>query len=256
MDDQSKQACSDVEEVFTELSKTGVTFWLMSGSALGAALIGRMLPGDRDVDLGIKKSDRERITPAIGALKEKGFRVTERYDPINKEIKGMITLRRNIPFDIKLYSCNEGICWRALHKSHSYTSKLVWQCIDTAYFQNKPPIKFQKRRYRIFSYILTRAVYYLANNEKMRAAIVNKLSTVWSRLKVEYGYEKLDASWFDSFKTISFYGREVMVFENLEKYLESEYGEHWKENKEEYSSGGWLKPSHKVTSPLVITGHR
>lgn len=256
MNENEKKVRADVEQVYDELSKTGVSFWLMSGSALGAALQGRMLSGDRDVDLGVKAHDREQIRPSLSVLEKKGFKITERYDPVNKEIKGMITLRRNVPFDIKFYNCNNEKCWRALHKSHSFFSTLVWQCVDAAFFEKKPKVKIEKKIYRsIVSYLTTRAVYNLVGS-RSKMKMVESLSNLWQKLKVEYGYEVLDARWFEEFKTIHFCGRDFMVFKELDMYLESEYGNRWMENIKEYSSGGWSKKSHIVTSPILVTGHR
>lgn len=248
---------SDVKDVYNELTRAGLDFWLMSGSALGAALAGKMLPGDRDIDLGMKKEDRYKLSIPLNALKKKGFVVIERYDPVNQEVKGMITIKRYVPFDIKLYASEGGEYWRALHKSHGFAAVLVWQCLDVAFFNKLPIIKIQKNILKpAFSSVFTAIVYVFSKNKAIRTRLINILSRTWRSLKVEYGYERLSRSWFDSFKSIDFCGCKFNVFGDLEGYLDSEYGNSWRENKKEYCRGGWAKYSHRVTSRYVFTGHR
>ena len=169
----------------------------------------------------------------------------------------MITLIRNIPFDIKLYNCGEKTCWRALHKSHSMASSLIWECIDVAFFNQTRHVRIEKRLHRTISrLVLTRVIFFVARNTKIRNFLLINLYRIWRKLRVEYGYEQLDRSLFEGYKSVDFHGCKVSVFSKVENYLRNEYGMRYMENKKEYSCGGWSKPSHIVTSPFVITGHR
>jgi lipopolysaccharide cholinephosphotransferase len=69
------------------LSAEKVRFWAISGTALGAARHGGIIPWDDDADIGIFVSDEKR---ALKALRERGHRVTS--DPFCHKVDGEVDI--------------------------------------------------------------------------------------------------------------------------------------------------------------------
>lgn len=246
-----KGAIEDLRDLKEAFEANGLKFWLMSGTLLGCMTRDRILPGDRDIDFGAFGVERDKFTSAIPGLKEKGFLIKERYDPVNKEIKGMVTLKRNaMPVDIKFYKEKDGYAVRAIHKSHGLYATLVWELVDILHFKKLMTFSlFSRFKVSFLGVLLAEMTNFISD---ARAENLKKqLSEKWMKGKSRYGMVVIPLHYFKSFRNVNFYGMEFSIPANVEEYLEEEYGKNWNQD-DPKRKGGWAKKSHLVYDKNLI----
>jgi len=213
---------------------------------LGCIKGGSILPGDRDVDLGMWAVEREKLNIMLPFLKSEGFSVKQRYDPAHECIKGMITIKRGIaPIDIKLYSPIDSYMVRGIHKSSDFKSKAIWELIDILYFKSSYSRVFPGGRREIpFHYflILLSKFSFLVTNKKSEA-LIKILSELWRKSATQYGMEILPIRYARELEVTRFYGLNVNRFKYFHEYLDEEYGAGW-DRDNPHGKGGVEKYSH------------
>ncbi|MBD2860111.1 LicD family protein [Spongiibacter sp. KMU-158] len=219
----------------------------MSGSVLGAILEGGMLSGDRDIDVGIYEVDAKKIRENLGLLESIGFKCKQRLDPLTFELKNMITLERNVPIDIKIYTKKNDKYVRNIHKSNGIFSGLLWEIIDLYSVVAVNEQSALQRRLPLISRIISALGKFTPM--KIRGLIVRLMCKIWCAGKVEYGHEEVNKKYIDEKIEHVFLGVPVNIPRDYHEYLTEEYGVDYFISKEDYSNkGGWKKKSHKVTS--------
>jgi hypothetical protein len=199
----------DLRAISAVCDKLELTFWLTSGTLLGCISRGTILPMDRDVDLGTWESNRSKLDDAIVELQAQGFQVTQRYDPEQDCVKGMITLiRGGVPIDIKVYKRTGEYMVRGIHQSHSVFSQKIWDLIDLMYFGSSYSSSRVRRQWVTQLYgAVSRVASVLPRSLNLK--IVRGLCAWWRRLNVSVGLEVLPVKYPDSLETAIFYGVEV-----------------------------------------------
>ena len=238
---KEKKAARDLKDLKEILDKKNIHFWLMSGTLLGFVKRKGILPGDRDVDIACRMEKRKKFLSAISDLKEKGFDVTRRYDPVFEKEKGMITVERGpFPIDIKFLKSVDNYLVRSIHKRESDISSILWILIDILWFEDRLNKESKNRRnLQKLSRLLP---------EPTKKTLIKLLSYIWRKSSVKYGIVAFKRSLLDKFKKVEIYGINVHIPSKTKKYIQAEYGDEWRNHKP--SGGGWSKPSHIVYSEM------
>ncbi len=212
----------DVREI---LDKHNIQCWLDWGTLLGAIRNGRIIEWDHEVDLGVMKSDFEKVNLISSEIKEKGFFI--RKAPISAS---EITFRRfGYGVDIWLYyPINQNFLatsYYELSKSLiAHILWLLWRVSAPGYGKADLPKKG-------FKFIITFLIKYFIllfpyRLRKSFSKLVKKI-LIKNNYKV-YKQAVIPRLYFEKFRTIRFYGMTFNVSFNSEAYLEYKYGKNWK----------------------------
>jgi phosphorylcholine metabolism protein LicD len=247
----------DLKDLDDLMKREGITYWLTSGTLLGAISRNSILPFDRDVDLGMWSSERNKLNKILPFLIEKGFSVKQRYDPAHNKIKGMVTIKRNkAPIDVKLYDVKGEYVVRGIHKCNSVVARVSWELIDILYFKkNYKTVIGSIRQIPLYPvYKLLSKMLLLVNDDSSKKIITN-LAKIWRNSNASYGMEILPKKYPDHLVRAYFYGLQVNVFESSHEYLDEEYGEGWDQHNPN-GKGGTEKYSHILLNEKTIVESR
>ncbi|MFC1898347.1 LicD family protein [Candidatus Cloacimonadota bacterium] len=68
-----------LQDVTTELEKSGISYWLEGGTLLGIIRENRLLPWDNDMDISMYIKDRWNLVKVALKLMFKGYRISTRF---------------------------------------------------------------------------------------------------------------------------------------------------------------------------------
>lgn len=230
---------SKLQKVKSILEFGNINFWLMSGTLLGCMQRGKILPNDRDVDLGSRRDQMRKFDEVVPEIEEEGLKVEKRIDPVALRIKGMYTIRGSgMPIDIKFLDQKKNFLFRSIHKNDSYVAKALWGLADIMYLgegsiPGKPRIsKYAQKLSKIMPY-------------KIGNMLGEVLCRLWLNSKSRYGFVVFPKKYFESMEKKKLHGIDFRAPHKPKEYIRNEYGGNWNEH-DPSGKGGWEKPSHII----------
>lgn len=254
----------DLCELKILLEKAGIHFWLQSGTLLGCMAFGHIIPGDRDIDLGMWSRDRCKFIAIIPQLRALGFRVIENYDPGRETLQGLVSVKRDgLLIHFKMYEEVNGYAVMGIARNTNLPTKILRNFIHILYFGEIPEHLLQlcdncnnnilAGLIQIFQKVF-RIVFRQNLCQPTRRALIAVFSKLWRKWGGLYGIVAIPAHHFSEFRHAEFYGMKFLVPANSESYLREEYGDDWKRF-DPSGKGGLEKISHIVVSPSNCTNY-
>lgn len=204
---KEKVAVEALKQVKKALDKHGVEHWLDYGTLLGAIRDGKLIPWDRDIDLGTWSENVGKIASRCKEFHDKGFeRLSTRKDTV-------LAMRKyEIEVDINFYqlkATNATATWLFVPQPMNY---LLWilrvpdeNKIGPARYITKALVKVS----RILPYSLRMNLW--------------RLISLWHK----HIQLVIPSKYFKNLSTMMFYGTEFKVPAETEGYLAYRYGKDW-----------------------------
>ena len=212
----------DIKEIF---DKHDIHCWLDWGTLLGAIRNGKIIEWDHEVDLGVMKGDFNKIDSILSEIKERGFFIKKA--PISAT---ELTFRRfGYGVDIWLYY---PINQNSLSTPYYELSKnmiahilwLLWRVLVPGYGKADLP----KKGFKLIVALLIKYFLFLFPR-KIKESFAKLIKKIL--IKNNYIVSKqavVPKDYFETFKTIRFYGMIFNVPFSSERYLEYKYGKSWR----------------------------
>ena len=209
-----KVVVENLKEIKDIFDKVGITFWLDSGTLLGAVRDGKIIEWDVDVDLGTWYDNIKQIISAFPLFKEKGFQVilSERY--------GSMTITKGWGVCVSLFRRTGDYAW-ILFPAKNQRIETLWSwCMDVLSLETytKPEGKRFVRKSELFLPLLPL---------KLRHIMADATWSMMDRCNRIIPWV-IPRRYFEKLSTIQFYGMEFNIPSNVGKYLEYRYGSNWK----------------------------
>jgi len=212
----------DIKEVF---DKHDIACWLDWGTLLGAVRNGKIIEWDHEVDLGIMRSDEEKIVATFSEIKEKGFCIKKA--PISAP---EFTFRRTgYGVDIwEYYPIGQNLLATRYHELSknliAHILWFVWRVLAPGYGKDDLP----KKGLKFAMTCLVKCIVSLFR-PKVQKFLIQSIR----RLFIQGYYRNpkqaiVPKPYLETFKAISFYGMSFNIPFDAEKYLEYKYGKKWK----------------------------
>ena len=245
----------DLCELKILLEKAGIHFWLQSGTLLSCMAFGHIIPGDRDIDLGMWMRDRCKFIAIIPQLRALGFRVIENYDPGRETLHGLVSVKRDgLLIHLKMYEEVNGYAVMGIARNTNLPTKILRNIIHILYFGEISEHLLQLCDNSVFIGLIqtfskvSRIAFRQKLFQPIRSALIAVFSRLWRKWGGLYGIVAIPAHYFFKFRHTEFYGMKFLVPANSESYLREEYGDDWKRF-DPSGKGGLEKISHIVVSP-------
>lgn len=229
----SKEILSQIKTTF---DKYKIEFWLDCGTLLGAIREGRMIKGDHDIDLGAWREDVPKI---IEACKELGYSIhyDEKYDG------NLITATNKTKYPVGFwlsYKDHKDTVFKydyPIHKLGEFCDFLLWN-LKLRHSEQKEsslPLPLISLVFKVCSILPS----------CLREKLIHIIQTIYTKLDAITIEATLPGHYFDSFKTIKFYGEEFKIPAKIEEYLLFRYGASWRipEALNKRRAGIWLEKS-------------
>ena len=245
----------DLCELKRLLEKADIQFWLQSGTLLGCITSGHIIPGDKDIDLGMWMRDRCKFTAIIPQLRALGFSVIESYDPGRETLQGLVSVKRNgLLIHLKMYEEVNGYAVMGIARNTNIPTRILRNILHILYFGELPEHLGPLCNNRVCVSLIETCSKFLriAFAQKLlqpiRSALIAVCSKLWRKWGGLYGIVAIPAHYFSEFRHAEFYGMKFLVPANSESYLREEYGDDWMRF-DPSGKGGLEKISHIVVSP-------
>jgi len=220
-----KVAVETLKQVKEVLDKHKVKYWLETGTLLGAIRDGKIIPWDRDIDLGTWHSQLSKIYAAIQELPDKEFKL------LFQEWSDFIVIsRKECPISLSLYHLNNGKATKIwispkqtflgsiLDYLHRITSEKR-QVVQNSHIPDFVTIIFYK--------ILNALPIHMTRKIAEVLWLMNKKNSNVIQLVIPSHY-------FKNLSKINFYGMEFKIPVQIEEYLSYRYGKKWRIPKKDY----------------------
>ncbi len=211
---KEKVVIRNLAEVKEILDKVGITYWLDSGTLLGAVRDGKIIEWDVDVDLGTWYSNINKIISAFPLFKERGFHV------IIRRRYGFMTIAKDCNVDVDLFRRTDYHAWRFFR---AYTKKIEnllgwWMTVlENLETYTRPEGKKLARKSELFLAPLPLKLRHLMTD--VTWFIIDRCDCIIPWTIPKHFFEKLS--------TIQFYGMKFNIPSKVDNYLEYRYGSGW-----------------------------
>jgi hypothetical protein len=212
----------EVKEVF---DKVGVTFWLDTGTLLGAVRDGQIIEWDTDVDMGTWYDDLAKLLFTFPELRKRGFNIT-----LNRKWADMTVRRFDCNVNVCLYHKRGGYVWRVSRMPKkglilNVIIKILQRCVNIS-------------NLRVYTKQKGTFAEEIKNFSSLLPSVLKRLptDTAWLALH-RLGClipMVIPKQYFENLSTIQFYGMEFNAPFDVEKYLRYRYGSNWRMPKEKY----------------------
>lgn len=252
IEDKEKIMVADLKDIKEIFDKANITFWLDWGTLLGAVRDKKIIPWDKDMDLGVFDSDYNKIISIIPELKKKGFIVNELFVPVpsrRSSYRKFGLSRSKYCTDVYLYCIekNNAISILFAPDKGSFYVRLIWLmwCLMVSKEVNADPKRklFFIPKTFVFSFIksflsLFPRDYLIKKLNRLLIKIIEKDNGA-----VLHQVVNTPKYYFDNFNIIEFYGMRFNIPVDAENYLEYKYGESWRipDKKWDYRNDGAVK---------------
>jgi len=226
-------AVKNLREVKDVFDKVGVTFWLDTGTLLGAVRDGKIIEWDTDIDLGTWYNDLAKLLFTFPELKKRGFNIT-----LNRKWAVMTIRKFDCNINVSLYHKRDGYAWKIwrVPKKRMIT-RILDRCVNIS------NLKIYATQERIFTRKIKHLSSLLPSASKQFVAdmawlALHRLGCMIPTVIPKHYFEKLSS--------IRFYGMQFNVPSDVEKYLEYRYGSDWKTPKRKwihYEDDGAVAPA-------------
>jgi len=201
-------------EVKQILDKRGVTFWLDSGTLLGAVRDGKIIDWDVDVDLGVFFTDIEKIVSGKNEFKKNKLEIL-----VSRRYGSMFIHREGCGISFVLFRVRGGLAWALFPSQCSKTCELLaWFLSIFSFERYGAKSEYFKRKSGLFVNLLPSNLKRFIKN--VTWFIMNKRSCV--KLWV------IPNHFFMQLSTIEFYGMKFNSPFKVKEYLRYRYGTNWK----------------------------
>jgi len=238
----AKAAVKNLKEIKDIFDKAGITFWIDSGTLLGAVRNGKFIEWDEDIDLGTWYDNIAKIISVFSLFTEGGFQVG-----LNKRL-GQASVKKDVNIGVSLYRRTSDYAWVLLPAKNQKIEKLLrW---------------FMYRLIRLETYTETEEKRFYTKGELLLAPLPSKLrhfmgNMTWSTMnKCDcIIYWVIPKCYFEKLSTIQFYGMEFNIPSNVERYLGYRYGSTWKTSNKKwkwFKDDGAINPNFKEKIPRLL----
>ena len=225
-EDDAKYALKHVKRV---LDEEDITYWLDCGALLGAVREGELIPWDKDIDLGARRRDLDRINEAVQNLPD--------TMDVEININGPSIIYESCKVSLNIYKFNGKYAKRYFEvPRYFFSSKsgwtLGWLIIlveDEGKYNlvsscsTKVPDDFVKLISKTFSVI----------PETISISISKMLKSLRSK-SYSKKLVKIPKKYFDTESKIELLDMKFLKPSPVEEYLEYRYGEDWRIPKKDY----------------------
>ena len=219
----------DIKDLF---DKHAISYWLDSGTLLGAVRDGKLIEWDSDVDLGVWDNDVHRIISIFPEFNRRGFDIV-----LNRKLGVMEITRFNTKIWFCLYRRKGDYAWVVwLIRKGKWIEKIADRFKDIsnvrAYVRHKESfVRKVKYLSSLLPSTLKQLVTYIAWITYCRVSFIFPIV--------------VPKRYFEKLSTIRFYGIVFSIPSEVEKYLEYRYGSDWKTPKRKwihYKDDGAINP--------------
>jgi phosphorylcholine metabolism protein LicD len=237
-----ENAKKTIEYVKEQFQKVELDFWLEAGTALAAVRDGKVFDWEHDIDLGVWREDLDKVLSLLENFKIDGCKI--------KVQKGLPLIDNII--QVFLPDDKDGVKpFPDQLDIYLFTRKG-----DYAYMRwlQKPEGAFASFKKKAF--IISRN--FITGDSKITGPLGDlfpmpfKLFFYKIFLKIYINnstciYHRFPKAFFMNLKHLDFYGVEVNIASDTDKYLSYRYGENWKTPDKEFNqTGKWKKSEARV----------
>lgn len=208
----------DITRIF---DKNAISYWLDSGTLLGAVRDGRLIEWDGDVDLGVWDDDVPRIIFIFPEFNRKGFDIA-----INRKMAVMDITRFNQRINACLYHKRGDYAWTVWIKRKR---KWIEKVADR--LKNISNARAFIRQKGSFVKKIKNIMFLLPSTLKQLLTFIAWL--IYRRFSYFLPIV-IPRHYFEKLSTIRFYGIWLKIPSDAEKYLEYRYGSDWKTPKRQW----------------------
>ena len=225
-------AVKNLREVKDVFDKNAISYWLDTGTLLGAVRDGRIIEWDTDIDLGAWYNGITKLIFTFRELKKRGFNIT-----LNRKWAVMTIKKFGCNINVSLYHKRGGYAWKIWRVPKK---RIVVSILDRCV--NISNLKLYAAQERTFSRKIKHLSSLLPSASKqlvtdMAWLALHRLGCMIPTVIPKRYFEKLS--------TIRFYGMQFNAPSNVEKYLEYRYGSDWRTPKRKwihYKDDGAVAP--------------
>jgi hypothetical protein len=209
------KSLKDIKKFF---EKENITYWLDTGTLLGAVREKGFITWDYDLDIGIWHKDAEKIVNASDYFKSMGYEVCN--FPIEMCIK---IISKNSEVDLNLYKEKDKNATRIWHIPNNLGSKLDYLfwilTVENVELKRSKVSKKTTRK-------LKKIIEIMPNFKKK--ALVKIIIFMYEKIGSKTIFVKVPKKYFTNLSEIEFYDSKYKAPKETEKYLELRYGKDWR----------------------------
>ena len=219
-----KQMVETLKIAVSILDSHSIDYWIDCGTLLGLVRDDKIIPWDEDVELGAWQTDRQSIDNCMEEFVKNGLTVT-----VSKPDKVGLQLPDNLPYKFRIlfYDKRDRKAGRGRFNAISLPGRII------VYLENLPSLisniesaKIGKKDGVRDSLIKLFMLMYGIFPKSWIGSFSNVLSKI--NVKKRY-YWEIPSHFFENTNKTEFYGLQVSVPINSEKYLAFRYGKDWKD---------------------------
>ena len=205
------------------LDSRNIDYWIDCGTLLGLVRDDKIIPWDEDVELGAWLTDRESIEHCTNEFIENGLIVT-----VSKPDKIGLQLPDNLPYKFRIlfYDKRNGNAGRGSYGAVSLPGRIIDNLKNLPSLISKSEnIKTGEKVGTINSLIKL----FVLMCSKFPKSWISSFSNLFSKIDVKKRYYwEIPVRFFENTYKTDFYGVQVTVPIDSEKYLAFRYGQDWK----------------------------
>ena len=222
-------AIDALRRVKTVFDRYDIEFWLDGGALLGAMRNGKLIPWDNDIDLCTWQKNVSGVAPDTDAYKELYDAGCELYFLDDK----VVIEKNDYPMNVSLFRLADDKAIRTLPSAETAMGKFfrsLWWLFSVSYYGG----------FRIAGVKSTAKVVLVKVSGMLPTPLRKTLAG--AMLKIAKVFDCREICWtvpahfFMDLSTIDFYGMEIKVPAETEKYLSFRYGRDWKIARKEWST--------------------
>ncbi|MFW6040703.1 MAG: LicD family protein [Thermoplasmatota archaeon] len=229
-----KEAIRALKDVKNILDEEDITYWLESGTLLGAVRNGRFIPWDGDIDLGLFREDYIKVKRLLKSLPDRYEVDYSKEHVFSKE--NIFVHYKSVDIGIHFYSVQNNYAVRHYCNilREPYISSVLRSIAKLIKNNDKGTIKKAAQNFPVEITILISNFISI-----LPLRLKKKLISLFTSITNKFSYEEtlkvaVPIKYFNNLSKMKFYGMEFNVPESAEEYLEYRYGEDWKTPKRDY----------------------
>lgn len=232
-----KAAIKSLMELKEILDEYNVEYWLDCGTLLGAVREGKLIPWDKDIDLGVWYRDQSKMLKAAEDFRRKGFLVNFFRNIISK--KPSVYLAhvhhpdRDVFFNFNTYHADkkEAKIKFFIHLYFMKFAVLINYLLSILSAPNHVGDTLKQIPYPVHRILIKIS---LMIPDLLRPHIKKTLERLAVKLGCKYIQIVIPIRYFTNLSKIKFYGIEFKIPSQVEEYLTYRYGQDWKIPRREY----------------------